>query len=288
MMVGKVCRAGVVGLLTFAAPGIADALTGSQIKCLTTIGKAGLTFVRQKPKLSPEVPERRARKSRQLCGPGRDQARQDRYRPRHVLQKTCTLASQGLAGIGFPGPCTDANPADGFTPADLVDCIRTSHDDILAKMTALQYDPTLIGPITKPQLACQQAVAKQSAGFVTCVLKAVQKCRALILKGKLPGLGAHLCATDDPKTAATISRSVARSLEDGIHDRCSDGDVAALALCTPDTTTASAAGTCLATAHTVLTDGPAIDVARGSHRLRIRGARRALWRRRREQSQRGM
>ncbi len=288
MMVGKVCRVlGVVGLLTFAAPGIADALTGSQIKCLTTIGKAGLTFVRQKLKLSQKC------RNAELANPG-SCAAPDAIKLAKIdavlgmsLQKTCTLASQGLAGIGFPGPCTDANPADGFTPADLVDCIRTSHDDILAKMMALQYDPTLIGPITKPQLACQQAVAKQSAGFVTCVLKAVQKCRALILKGKLPGLGAHLCATDDPKTAATIAQCRAK-LEDGIHDRCSDGDVAALALCTPDTTTVERCR------HVSRHRAHGVDRwsgdrrAPGSDRLRVRGARRALRRRRREQSQRGM
>jgi hypothetical protein len=260
MIVGKVRPAFLV--LCLLAPPLADpaaALTSSQIKCATAIGKAGLGFVRKKLKLEQKCRDANLADPGSCMAPDGGALAKVDAALHTALVKRCTLASAGLKGIGFPGPCTDANVADGFTADDLDDCMRTSHDAIVAKMLALQYDATLAGPLSKERLACQREVAKQSAAFTACVLKSVQTCRALVMKGKLPGVPAHLCATDDAKTAARIAKCRSKLL-DGIGSRCSDADVANLAVCTPDTSAVDDAGTCLVDAHTVLIDGPAIDV----------------------------
>jgi hypothetical protein len=94
---------------------------------------------------------------------------------------------------------------------------------------------------------------------VACVLGAVQKCRAAVSKGKLPGVQAHLCATGDLKTAAKIDKCRAK-LDAGVRAACSEADVDALAVCTPNAASLDDAVSCLTDAHLIRVDGPAINV----------------------------
>lgn len=259
MNVGKVCLAlALVCSLAGVVPPQAAAKSKAEIKCSTVIAKAGLARVRRLLKLAQRC------RDAELVTPGSCPAIAPAALAKldaavaGTLQTGCGIGASGLANLGFPGPCTDANAGDGFTIYDLIDCIRTSHNDIVGSMLGLEYDAGLT-MLAKPELTCQQEVAKQSSGFVACLLKSVQKCRAAIAKGKLPGVPAHLCATDDAKTAATIAKCRAKA-GDGIRNKCSDGQIAGLAVCTPDQSTVTDAVDCLITQLTVLTDGPAIDV----------------------------
>jgi hypothetical protein len=260
MIVGKVRPALLlVFLMASVPPEATAALTPSQIKCATAIGKLGLGFVRSKLKLHQKCRNAELVAPGSCAAPATDKLAKIDAGIETALVKRCTLPSAGLVGIGFPGPCIDETPGNGFTPHDLAECIRVSHDAIITQMLDLQYDATLTGPLSKERIACQQAVAKQSAGLVSCVLNAVQKCRAAISKGRLPGVQAHLCATDDVKTAGIIAKCRTK-LDAGVGAACSDADVAGLAVCTPDATTAVQAVACLTDQHTVRIDGPAIDV----------------------------
>jgi hypothetical protein len=260
MIVGKGRSAFLLAFLV--APivaGRAEAFSKLQIKCSVAIGKAGLALVRAKLKLEQNCRNANLAEPGSCTAPDTGAIAKIDAKLHDALLKHCMLPSEGLVGIGFPGPCTDANPADGFTVDDLSDCIRTSHDTIVGKMLALEYDATVTGPLSKEDRACQMTVGKESAAFTACELKSVQACRAQVMKGKLPGVPAHLCATADAKTAATIAKCRDK-LGEAIVGACTDSDVASLAVCTPDVSTAASAGPCLADAHTVLIDTPAIDV----------------------------
>jgi len=174
-----------------------------------------------------------------------------------AITKSCSLIPFLLRQIGFPGPCSDANPGDDFTTADLSACMKASHDAFLTNLLPLQYDATLMGPLGD-NLKCQAEVAKQSAGMVNCVLKSVGKCRDAILKGKSGGVP-DLCATQDTKTMAAIAKCEAK-LTAGIAKKCTAQQITDLKVCTPDQTDAASAATCLITAQDVMIDTPSIDV----------------------------
>lgn len=246
----------VACVMATAARGSAAAYTGEQIKCSNTIAKVGLSIVRGMTKLEQKC--RSATLAGTPCS-GADPAAIAKIEAsaRNALAKTCT--TPGLGGLGFPGPCPDVDAGDGFTSTDLGECIVSSHESIVGEMLDLQYDSTVAGPLTKAPLACQREIAKQSLGYSACVLKAVQRCRAARLKETLPSVPPHLCATDDPKTAATIAKCRAK-LTDGLRAKCDDATIQSLAVCAPDATTVAGAATCLVDAHTVRIDGPAIDV----------------------------
>ncbi len=259
MTLGKIRLAlALAGVLATVLPSAAASLSKTQVRCVTTIGKVGLGLVRTTLKLEQQC-HNDALAGGGCTAPSPGRLGKLAAAARARLTKACALPAAGLRGLGFPGPCPDADPGDGFTPSDLADCILQSHDEIVGEMLTLQYDGTLMPPLPKARLACQREIAKRSAAFTACVLRSIQRCRAAVLKGRLPGVPAHLCATADPKTAATIATCRA-TLSDGIHHACDDADVASLAICTPDATTVDDAVTCLASAHTVRIDGPAIDV----------------------------
>lgn len=259
MMLGKVRSVLILACLAASVwPTPARAYTSEQIKCATTIGKVGLGFVRAKLKLEQKCRLETLRGT-PCAGPDAGTLAKLENGVRATLTKACTLPSMGLAGIGFPGPCADVDVGNGFTPDDLADCITSSHESIMSEMLALEFDPTVSGPLTKEPLACQREAAKQSLGFSACLLKAVQRCRAARLKEPLPKVPPHLCATDDPTTAATIAKCRAK-MTDAIQAKCTDADAQSLGICTPDQTSAAGAATCLADEHAVRIDGPAIDV----------------------------
>jgi hypothetical protein len=148
---------------------------------------------------------------------------------------------------------------DGFTSADLRDCIRTSHGAVLAGLLTVEYDPTNVGPILDPLAArCQSALAQAGAEVLFTVMKSVQKCRNAILKGKITGVLPAACATFDPKTAAKIAKVDAKAATT-ITDACSDAAVTALKACTPDQTSAPAAAACIVATHTQAADDPTVS-----------------------------
>jgi hypothetical protein len=261
MRFGKSGAAAVLlGLLAGLVPAAPawPALSGAEIRCSRAIARTGLAFVRSKLKLQQRCRNAALANGSCTTPAATALAKVDRAL-QNALARRCGIAVSNLAALGFPGPCADDDVGNGFTRDDLESCIRTSHDAAVNVMVALQYDPTVTGPLGKSTLACQQEIGKQSAGLVACVLRSVQRCRAGVSKGKLPGVPAHLCASEDPKTAVTIAQCRAK-LEDGLRSHCSEADVAGLHVCGPDQTTIDDAASCLIEQHTLLTDGPAIDV----------------------------
>jgi hypothetical protein len=231
-------------------------LSKTQLACSTAIAKAGLAYVRQSLKIQHAC--RLSALAGGTCAtPDPSVMAKIDAVLASALSKRCDLPMADLGSLGFPGPCND-DTSGGFTRYDLVDCIRESHGAIVTTMLGVEIDPSL-GVLGKEDLACQQAVAKGSAGFVACALKAVQQCRLAITKNKLPGVPAHLCATADPKTAGKIAKCQSK-LDAAIADRCTDEQAASLKLCAPDQPTASTAASCIVAAHKLLIDGPHIDV----------------------------
>ncbi len=57
-----------------------------------------------------------------------------------AIAKACPLINTDFDLMGFPGPCTDANPADGFTLSDFQACMATSHDAFITAALDLEYD----------------------------------------------------------------------------------------------------------------------------------------------------
>ncbi|MCC6849510.1 MAG: hypothetical protein IT294_13495 [Deltaproteobacteria bacterium] len=174
------------------------------------------------------------------------------------IAKSCALTPTDFDLMGFPGPCTDPDPGDGFTTADLQLCMKDTHDAFVTAAMALAYDATVTGPLGD-DLKCQTEVAKQTTGFSSCVLKNVSKCRDAILKGKPLGVPPDYCATNDPKTSAAIQKCKDK-LTAALEKKCTNPQVSTLKVCTPDQTDAAGAATCLIDATTVLTDGPEIIV----------------------------
>jgi len=175
-----------------------------------------------------------------------------------AIAKSCSITPSELRLIGFPGPCNDPNPGDDFTPADLRTCIKGSHDAFLSAVLALEYDPTLMGPLGDDH-KCQVEVAKQSARMAVCLLKKVGKCRDAVIKGA-SFVVPDLCATIDQKAIAAIGKCASK-VAAGIAKKCTAQQITDLKVCTPDQTDSMTAATCLIEAQELLIDTPAIDVA---------------------------
>jgi len=230
--------------------------TSTEVRCFLAIAKQAGKFVQAGIKLL------QACRAQELASPGScpmpDPAAVARLDQKLAagLAKQCNLPATAFDDMGFPGRCTDANPTDRFTSADLVDCIRNSHTAVLAGLLAVEVDPTISGPLTDPTLVrCQSALGEAGAEVLVTTLKSVQKCRNAILKGKLTGVAPANCATADPKTAAQIAKTTTKAAS-MITAACDDTTVAALKACTPDQTTAGLAGTCIVATHVNAVDDP--------------------------------
>ena len=193
-------------------------------------------------------------------------------------QSAGTFCRRGLGGC-WGGANT------GEACAVLADCpdqsAGTTGCRLALGMKAVEYDPTF-PTLSDTQLKCQKAIAKNSATFVTAVLKAVQKCRNDLLKCttdpgppiitncKLSGLLPKNCATDlgpdlDPDPTATkfanqktidaIAKARAKA-NAAIAKNCPDTDVPAIKACDPDQSTGALAARCELDSHQALTDNP--------------------------------
>ena len=253
----SVLVAGMLALVATASP--AQVLDKSFVKCFQSVTKGGLGLVKTELKLYEKCHDANL-KDGSCTAPDPGAITKAEGKLTTTIQKGCpfTPLILGAQGLGFPGPCTDPNPGDGFTVADLALCMQTSHENIVSEMLALEYDSSLTGPLAPTDLKCQEEVGKLSGAFATCVLKTVQKCRIGVMSGKV-SVPATLCATADPKTKAGITKCQGK-LVAGLAGKCTDTQIANLKVCTPDQTSDTAASTCLDDAHTLLVDGPRIDV----------------------------
>jgi hypothetical protein len=224
----------------------AHALTADQFKCQKAIAKEGAKFVLGELKAHQKCIGANLKTPASCAGADLTKLR-DKLDA--GLAKACTFATNtpgNLAAIGFPGPCTDANPVDKFTLADLQDCIQDSHEDVLTGvcgggtntgqacnllsdcpdqgsgtycrgMIGVEYDSTVVnGPLTGTQLKCQQEIAKNAVKVVSTVLKSVQKCRNALLDCKTdPVTNTTTCKLEgvSPKNCAVPVLGDAKTIE---------------------------------------------------------------------------
>jgi hypothetical protein len=252
-----VAAALMVSLLP-ALPARADVLAKVQIKCSKAIAKAGLGFVKGKLKLLQKCHNANL-KDGSCAAP--DGAAVTKLEDKLIatIDKDCApLSSFALTNMGFPGPCGDNTPAT-FTAGELEACIKSSHEQIIDQMIALEYDSSLSAPYGGDplDLKCQSEVAKQSGGLVQCIMKNVAKCRGDLQAGKPLGVPPDLCATNYDKAANAIAKCRTK-LTEGIGKKCTSPQITALKICTPDQTDAAGAATCLINEHTNRTDSPEI------------------------------
>jgi cysteine-rich repeat protein len=229
--------------------------TSTQVRCFVAIAKAGGKFVAGRLRLA------QACRAVDLKDPGSCSAPDPLVTAKleekltTAIAKQCALDPAAFDNMGFPGRCVDANPGDGFTTADVQDCIRATHTAAVDDLLAIETDPTLVGPLTDgTQIRCQQSFAQTGSQVLLTILKSVQKCRNAILKGKL-AIPPAACATLDGKTAAKITK-VAEKAQSTIAGSCDDAAVTALEACTPDQTTVAGATACLVDAHRNAADDP--------------------------------
>jgi hypothetical protein len=244
----------------------ASALEGKeQIKCSAAIAKAGLAFVKGKLKLLQKCKNANL-KDASCAAPDPEAVTKLETKLSDTITKSCSDFPGGPANIpanleamGFPGGCVDGTPAS-FELSELIDCMKTSHADIVDQMIAFQYDTDLPVPLaSKADQKCQAEIAKQSGAVTLCILKNVQKCRNSINKGKQLGVPINFCGIDHEKTVVAINKCKTKATA-GIGGKCSDGQVVSLEVCEPNQVDAPSAATCLIDAHAVRTDGIEISV----------------------------
>lgn len=100
-------------------------------------------------------------------------------------------------------------------------------------------------PVLSPtQRTCQEAVAKADAGYAKSAIAAIQKCLQAVQSGAIPGDPATVCLGTPPGDAVTATKlqKAADKVALTIPRKCSDPDIASLALCAP---TAGGLATCL-------------------------------------------
>jgi cysteine-rich repeat protein len=152
------------------------------------------------------------------------------------------------SGDGCSALCLDEFCGDGIvTTPELCDDGNTVAGDTCTATCDLEA----------PGRACQDAIAKGGAKYAAARMKAIQKCRALLGKGKpLPVAHPAECDTD-PATQAAIAKAGATFRKAIAQPKCTDAAAAALGLCaeTVDALIAPAGDTgCLLTTHDAATD----------------------------------
>jgi cysteine-rich repeat protein len=122
---------------------------------------------------------------------------------------TCQIEICGDAIVSGPEACDDGNTADG---------------DGCDAACLLEPDAA----------ACQAAVGKAGTAYAAARTKALDRCRALWIAGKLPALSAPGECLAEPKAAASVARAAQKArktLAGGKRPKCSDALLAPLALC---------------------------------------------------------
>ena len=240
----------VVGTWLIGIAGGRAELSSPEYRCLQGVANASGKFVQKKMPALQKCRETNLRHPG-LCAPAELSAKIAPLESKldaSIDGRCAPLNAFALANIGYPGQCTDADPADGFTLADLQACMRDSHGSAADGLIDSEYG-TIAGPLPDiGLLVCQHAIGKSMAKFTAARLKALQACRNAILTGKLSATDPELCATADAPTATAIAKATSKARA-GILARCTDALVAALDVCDPNATTAADAAVCLVARH---------------------------------------
>ncbi len=249
-------------LISAATPAHAQ-LDDAARGCLESQAKAAIEFASKEQKAIRKCATRNlshagACSSSDLC---QDVERLEAKLREHVGRKCGGLSPAAFSAIGFPGKCIDADPANGFTVADLQDCLATTHGRLVDSIIEIAYGerpaacagPTPAPtpspqPLTLHQRQCQTAVAVNGGKLLNATVKALQRCRNGLNSQRLSGFDPRDCATADPRTEHAIA-SAERKARARIASRCSDADVAALDVCDPAATTVAQAQDCVVESH---------------------------------------
>jgi len=254
----------VASVLTLAV-GIstASALSDTERKCLETVAKEGVNFVKKKmkeiqkcndknlkvPVESPECLTTDLAASIAALVVSLEEK---------IDSKCSTLVPFNFASIGYPGKCSQADPGGDFTITDLKNCIHESHEAIVDQLIAIEYGST-VGPIADTALLkCQREIAKNGAKFANAKHKEVAKCRNGVNKGKLFGFAAKNCATANLKTKEKIDKAETKA-RGKILGKCTgeaDELVPQLDICDPPVTTVAEAADCIIETHGNAVDNP--------------------------------
>lgn len=292
-----------VGIAVVLAVGVvlppsADAvLSKAQYVCREMAAKAAIKALSAELRLRQRCIEASLANTGSCTAPDPDLLHKVHAKLLVALDKRCHFdgnAPANLAAMGFPGPCADADPGDGFTVDDLHACITESHTRGLTGMCSggtnlgescstladcsdggpgtvcrglltLQYAGDVLGPLTGSALRCQKQIVKSTGKYLFTILRSVQQCRndlmncrmkaAGELVCKLSGFPASACAFNDPRAVKAILKSE-EQLRDGVHTKCTEADAGLIGICEPDQPTIDDGIVCLLHAVRDLADNP--------------------------------
>ena len=245
-----------VALVCVVAGTSAEAqFSDTQKACANGIGKAGRKFVKDRFKAIAKCKNADLKASGSCDTAKRDDALgKAETKLNDGIDKSCsfsgTVVSEraNLKNMQFPGQCVDATPLTEFDKADLKVCMRDSHIAIVDELLGVEYDATVTGPLASADLKCQQEIAKSGQKLTDCVLSKVQKCRKGIMDGKITGVPAEVCQSNDDKTESAID-SCKTKTRDAILKKCTTAQVDALKVCEPDQDNADDGAECIVNTH---------------------------------------
>lgn len=167
--------------------------------------------------------------------------------PNGELTENCTAGGKNFfefSNMSFPGPyCEGLLGHPMVLPADFGDCA-----DELGDILALNLLENIYGSLNAPPATgqkCLDTIAKQVPKAAGKLAQTVSKCRAKQLTSDPPDLLADNCATQDTKTADSITKILTK-VDDAIAKACTDTMIGELDLCgngiggTPDVASAQA------------------------------------------------
>lgn len=222
--------AAVLALALLVPPSARALIPSSLQSCRKGIGTFAAKFAGKKLKAVQHCNEANL-KSSGACTPAQIAASiaDLEARLRSDLARKCSAVSPAqFSGIfQYPGPCTDANPGDGFTLADVQDCVVSGHEASVDSLINVEYNTTT--PLDSLTLRCQKAIGKNSGTLVRRELKALQKCRNAVDKGKL-AIDGTTCRTADSDTATAIAKAESKARA-GVASRCTAPEVQTIGIC---------------------------------------------------------
>jgi hypothetical protein len=216
----RILSALVAGTLAFVVgSSTAHALSGDRLKCQKGIAKEAGKYVNGKLKVLQKCLNANLGAPGTCAAPDAEAIAKLVSKLNAGLDKACGFADfpgtddDNLAVIGFPGPCGDVDPLNGFNVGDLKACILESHDTIISGACGggtnssqscnvladcpdtgpgtfcrgfinTEYDSTVVLPLGSDDIKCQKEVGKAGAKFVSALMKSVQKCRNALLDCK--------------------------------------------------------------------------------------------------------
>jgi cysteine-rich repeat protein len=152
-----------------------------------------------------------------------------------------------IAGDGCSASCTDEFCGDGTVSlTDLCDDGNTADGDGCSSTCDLET----------PGHACQDAIGKAGAKYLSARVKALQRCRTALLSGKPVPVDHPAECADSPTTELAMYKT-AGAARKAIAARCDDALIAALGLCAEtldDYLSPSANAGCFRTEHDAAAD----------------------------------